>query len=264
MKTVTCTALSLVLLAGAAVPAQAQSVLGGILGGKDDAALVTLGSGDAGSKGLVNVGLGGDNQLLDVQVGNNGGLATATVGSGGSNGLLDADVDLLGGTVGVGASVGGGSLADIDVTIGGGGDNGGGGNGGGNGNGGGGNGGGGNGGGNGGGGNGGGNGVALGAPSGGAACVGTPASQIERLIRSTRIDASWQRATDVSIRRVDICPELRSWLAAALARTGLGSSLQSAIAQDALLSASLSRSSYNASRVFAVDQSGRQLILYVY
>jgi hypothetical protein len=246
MKLFTATVLSAALLAGASTTVQAQSLLGGILGGKNDSALVTLGSGDAGNRGLVNLGLGGDNQLLDAKIGNSGNIGRATVGAGGGS-PLSADVDLLDGTGRVGLDVGGDGLLDLDVDIGGdgtGGDPGTG---------------------------GGGGGVAApgtiffaNGSSGMPSCEGVSASQLEDLILSTRVSSAWQRATNVDIQRVSVCPELREWLAASLAQTGLGSSIRSAIANDALLSASIQRSPYSADRVFAIDQNGSELVVFVY
>ena len=241
--------LPLVFIAGVSAPVQAQNLLG-IIGGSGEEALVTLGSGDASNSGLVTVGLGGENQVLDAQIGGSANVANARVGSGGGN-LLDADIDLLNGAVGVDATVGGGNLANIGVTIGGGAANpgnpgNGGGNGGGVGNG----------------------GVApnLSASGNGNApsCAGTSPREVTRLIEGTQIGGAWQRASNVEIRRVDLCPEMQSWLAAALNNSGLGPSLRSAIHGDSLLSASLERSSYNSGRVFAVRQRGNQLTVFVY
>lgn len=245
MRLMTVTFLSAALLMGVSFPAQAQSLLGGVLGSKGDDAVVTLGSGDAGTSGLVNVGVGGSDQLLDVNVGGSGAgsLATATVGT---RDGVGADVNLLDGTARVGVGVGGsGGLLDVDIGVGGpGGSNGN-----------------------------GGNGVLPGASmastgsgggAGAAACVGLSSSQLERLLRSTRIDGSWARASNVAIQPVSVCPEMRPWLAAALGNSGLGDSLRSAIAGDALLSASLSRTPYDAGRVFAVQRQGSQLTVFVY
>lgn len=252
MRLLTVTCLSTALLAGAAFPVHAQSLLGGVLGGSDDRSLVTIGSGDAGESGLVNLGLGGDDQVLDANIGN-GRIGSATVGSGGGS-VLDADVNLLDGAARVGVDVGGDNLLDVDIGVGGSdGDGNGGGNGGG---------------GNGGGGNGGGGllpGSSL-ATSGSAmpTCQGVSSRDIEQLILSTRIDASWRRASNVDVRKVSVCPELRAWLAAALTQTGLGPSLRSAIASDELLTASLNRSPHSAERVFAVQRSGDRLTVFVY
>ncbi len=254
MKLMTMACAAAALLVAASVPVQAQSLLG-IIGGKDDKALVTIGSGDAGKSGLVNLGLGGG-QVLDANVGD-GGLANANVGSG-TKGGLGANIGLLNNNARIGVGVGGDNLVDVDIGIGGGGGGNGPGNGGGNG-----------GGGNGGGGNGGGlvpipggNGVV---PSGGMiACQGVSSNELERLIRATRIDNSWRRAQMVDVRKVSVCPELRSWLAAALQQTGLGRTLQTAIASDDLVLATLNRSSHSAGQVFAVQKDGNRLTVFVY
>lgn len=248
MKSKTLSVLSVALFAGVASPVYADSLLG-IIGDKSDDALVTVGSGDAGSNGLVNVGVGGDSQVLDAQIGGSSDVARATVGSGSSGGV-DADVNLLGGTARVNASVGGDSTVDVGVGIGG---TGGGGSA--------------NPGNNGGatpGGTGGGNQFALGRGTSGAQCNGISGTELQRLMSATRLDGSWQRASNVSVRRVQICPELQTQLSAALASTGLGSSLQMAVRSDPLLSASLSRTRYDAGRVFAVQQQGNRLTVYVY
>jgi hypothetical protein len=253
MKRIFLSFLPLVLISGVSAPAQAQNLLG-IVGGSGEEALITIGSGDASNTGLVNIGLGGENQLVDAQVGGSSNLASATVGSGGGS-LLDANVGLLNGAVGVDATVGGGSLANIGVNIGGGGGTPG--NGGNPGNG---------------GGNGGGVGNGGGLPGSSAsntvgvpACAGsTSPREVQRLIQGTQIGGSWQRASNVQIRRVDMCPDMQTWLASALTSSGLGNSLRSAINSDSLISASISRSSYNSNRVFAVKQSGNQLTVFVY
>ncbi len=291
MKSLTLALMSSALLAGLAVPAGAQGLLG-IIGGSDDSTLITLGSGDAGDKGLVNLGVGGGDNLLDVNVGN-GDVGKVNVGTGrggslvdadvkllddnvkvdatvgGNRGLVDANVDVLNETVRVDANVGGDNgLVDVGVGVGGG-NNGGGNNGGGN-SGGGNNGGGNNGGGNNGGGNNGGgnNGLpptaSTGSSGSAATCAGVSVSELDRLLRSTRIDGSWQRASNVAVQRVQICPSEQTWLAAALASTGLGSNLQSAVANDPLLATSLSRASLRPDRVFAVQRTGNQLTVFVY
>jgi len=238
---------SAILALGGSLPAQAQSLLGGLLGG-GDTELITLGPGDAGSSGLVNAGVGG-NQVLDANIGG-GSVADASVGSGGGS-TLSADVGLLNNTATLGLGVGGNDLLDVDVGIGGGGGSGG----------------------NGGNGANGGNGGGVGSGGGlfasasgvGAAnCAGISARELERLILATRIDSSWERATNVDVRRIEVCPELRASLAAALRQTGLNNSLRSAIARDALVAATLDRSPYRADRVFAVRQSGRNLVVFVY
>jgi hypothetical protein len=249
MRSFTTVLLATALLAGSALPGQAQSLLG-IVGGPDSGALVTLGSGDAGSSGAVNVGVGGGS-LVDANVGN-GSVASATVGS--SGGGLGAEVGLLNDTARIGVGVGGDSLVDVDIGLGGGGNGPGanpgpGGNtpGAGNGN----------------------RSIFAGAGSGsggagGAGCAGISNKDLERLIQSTRIDGSWSRASNVAVQRVALCPEQRSWLASALPASSVGQQLQSAVASDDLLSASLSRTSYSPDRVLAVRRDGSQLTVFVY
>lgn len=262
-----------VFLSGFTLPVYAEGLLG-ILGAPGDNALVTLGAGNASQSGVVNVGLGGAGNIADVNVGGSSPLATASVGSttdsaldaqlglgnvakgkvtlANTNSLLDADINLLDGAGTVGATLGGPTLAAVAIGIGGGGGGGGG--------------------------NGGvgpGNGPgAPGNPVGVAgvtgnsgannACVGASANQVQALLQSTRIDASWQRASNVAIKPVTICPDVRAWLAAALRDSGIGGVLSNAVRSDALLSASLSRSSFGPDRVFAVQRTGAQLTVYVY
>jgi hypothetical protein len=267
--------LPLAFLTSVAMPVQADGLLG-IIGGSGDNALITIGSGDASNSGLVNLGLGGNN-IVDAQVGGQSNIADATVGTssarglgadvnvlggaanvdasvGGRNGLVDANVGLLNNAARVKARVGGSNLVDVDVSVGGG--NGGGGNGGGV-----------PGGGNGGGVGGPGNAPILSASNGGdlpATCAGTSPREIQKLMQRTNIGGSWQRASNVAVQRVDMCPEVQGWLAAALSSSGMGPALRSAVSNDALLSASLDRTSYSANRVFAVEQRGNQLTVFVY
>jgi hypothetical protein len=179
----------------ASAPAYGQNLLG-IIGASGEDALVTIGSGNASSSGLVNLGLGGGgNQVLDAQIGGQNDLVNANVTAGGSS-ALGANASVLGGAARVGATVGGGNLLDLDVGVGGGGGTGGGG-------------------GNGGGGNGGGNGAGVGgggagggrlpqataaAGGGGAAtCAGASANDIQRLINRTQIDAMSRCAASMSV-----------------------------------------------------------------
>ena len=249
MKSLVISASAAILLAGVSFPAQAQSVLG-VVGPKGSDAAATLGSGDAGNSGLANVGVGGDNQVLDPNIGGtDSSIANATVGSGGGS-AADADIDLLGGGANADVTVGGGGLAGVTVGVGSGGSGGSGASPAGNGSG-----------------AGGGVAAVTNARSATGAlpdCDGVSGQQVQALLSSTQIDGSWQRASNVSIERVDVCPALRIQLSATLSSSGLGDQLQSAILSDPLLSASLARSSYSASRVFAVEQDGNTLTVYVY
>lgn len=258
-----------IVLSSAVLPAQAQSVLEGIIGGPEDDALVTLGSGEAGDNGLVNVGVGngldidiggsnapigevgirgGDGLDADVTLGE--GIGEAAVDIGGEGGILDADVNLLDDTVQVGLGAGGDSLLDLDVGIWGGDSAGPGGTG-----------------------VPGGSGTSGGSVNGGAGvanngaasgCVGMPASQVASLVRSTRLDAAWQSASNVEVQRVQMCPEVAAAVRSELRSSDFGQQLASAVVSDALINASLSRTQYDANDVLAVRHSGSQLVVFVY
>jgi len=252
-------ALSSILLGCAIIPVQAGGLLG-IIGESGDDALVTIGSGPAGDSGAVNIGLGrGDSDsgnLVDVGVGRDrvvgldvstrdgieanvgvGGLVDGRVGIGSGGRLLDVDIGVLDGAVGVGVGVGGGGT-------GGGGNAPGGANGG-----------------------NGGSVAGIGGSQGRglpASCVGASTSQVVALIQGTRIGSAWQRASNVAVQRVSLCPELASLIRAQLRGNGFGQALQSAVMSDSLISASLNRTNYDAGDVLAVRSSGSQLTVYVY
>lgn len=273
MKSAFAAFLAGILLAGTALPAHA----GGLLGLDQ---ILTVESGTASGGGLVNLGLGGGNgNLVDLNLGGGSSPeATANVSLGGNdrllgvdanvlhdtvnasvdvgrgNKLIDVDAGLLNNTITANVGVGGGRLVDIDVGVG----------------------------------NPGAPGqpgqpgqpgrpgtpgqpgqpgaiIAVGGGGGGVpACSDGSANQVVRAIRNTKLDASWLRASGVKIQRMEMCPEVKMWLAAQLKGSGLGSALRNAIQSDALVSASLSRTSYGPDRVFAVTQSGGQLHVFVY
>ncbi len=103
-----------------------NSVLG-VVGGRDSDALITLGQGDAGDRGLVNVGLGGDDgEVVDVEIGGRDTpLVDAEVSVGGSGGLVKVDTNVGGGLVDADVSIGNGrDVVDVDVDVGSGGDGG--------------------------------------------------------------------------------------------------------------------------------------------
>ncbi|UJW86856.1 hypothetical protein IM737_06300 [Devosia sp. SL43] len=109
-------------------------------------------------------------------------------------------------------------------------------------------------------------GVLFGGNGGGTVpvCDSGSANDVVRLIQNTKANASWVQASGVQVQRVDLCPEVKVWLAAQLQGSALGNALRSAVQSDALLSASLSRTSYGPDRVFAINKRGAQLIVYVY
>lgn len=258
--------IAVTMISGTAIPVYADSVLGGLLGGGDSGSLVTLDSGSAGSSGLVNIGLGGEGgNLVDLNVGggsapvadanislggSGGGLGvdasvlndvvTANVNAGGNSGLLNVDAGLLGGTVGVNVGIGAGGPGRPGApgAPGAPGVNGSNGN----------------------------NGGFVGSRSNNraVACDGVPANQVTSLLRSTRFNSSWSRASGVKVQPIAVCPDVKAWLSAQLSGSNLGAALRSAVQSDELISASLGRTNYGPDRVLAVRQSGSQLIVYVY
>ncbi len=233
-------------------PAEAQGLLSRVIGGSGDNSLVTVGSGDAGETGAVNVGVGGD-QTLDVNVGGSDPVAEARVGD--KDATLDADIRLLNGNAKARATLNGADGASrVELGLGGSGSAGGS---------------------NGGGSDGSGTGAAPGTGSAGPvvvrqgsgsgatttpACEGVSTGLLANLIESTRLDGSWQAASNVAVERVSVCPETRAWLAASVDR----GALVSAVAADPLLSASLARADISTDRVLAVRQEGRSLTIYAY
>lgn len=299
MKRISTSTIAMLLALGVvAAPAYGQGLLGGeggllggVIGTGDSGGLITLNEGTASDSGLVNVGLGGGGgNVLDVDLGGSqapigtvnvgtggGGLAVdadlgavgnANVGVGSNNRLVDAEVNLLNNFVEADVGVGGPNLIDVNLVIPGSrnpgtpgtpgnpgtpgtpgtpgnagtpgtpglpgtpGTNG--------------------------------NARNGGSGNAGAACLGESPNSVAKLMQSTNVSAKWMQASNVSIERVDVCPDVASWIAAQMSGSGLGPVLQNAVASDALISASLSRSAYNADRVFAVRHSGSKLVVYVY
>lgn len=214
--------------------------------------LLSLGEGSAGDDSVINVGIGGgDGNVLDVNVGGSSNdLASANINTGNGinananllgSGGVNADLNLLGNGNIVSANVGVGGLG-VDIGIG---TPGGPGNPGGPG--------------------GPGGVVALaGLTQADLACVGPDGSRILQLAGSSSNPRSWQRASNVQIVPVRLCPDVRRKIAAALRKSGVGGVIWGAVSQDALILASLSRTSYGVDDVFAVQQSGRQLTVFVF
>ena len=257
-----------VVFATTCIPVHAIDLIGGL--GLDS--VISVDSGPAESSSLINVGLGGGGgNVLDVNVGGSTPLATANVsneGGGlnvGANVLNDTATANLGvgggnGLVTAGVGVGNKTVLDINIGIatpgrpgtpgtpgapgapGAAGANGTNANG-----------------------INGINGAVNTASTNGrsVACDGMPANQVSNLLQSTRFD-SWTRASGVKVQPVAVCGDVRAWLSAQLSGSGLGAALRQAVQSDALVSASLSRTSYGADRVLAVKQSGSQLVVFVY
>lgn len=211
--------------------------IGGLVGG-DDTEVATIGSGPAGDGALVNLGLGngGGNSrnVVDLKLGKLGGVSA--VGSLGSN--LTVGLDLAG--LGLDLTVPG-----LDDILGGGG-----------------------------GGNGGSGGtgaVRVGSLEGGAFVVtcsvndGRKVLQLASKAKLTRqVIAGWQRAANVRIVPVKLCPQARAQVAKIFAASKKIKLLQHAVTADTLIAASLDRSRHDAGDVFAVDRQGSELTVYVY
>jgi len=266
---------ALILATGlSTVPAFAQTLLGG--NGGSTGGILSVDSGSAGDRSLVNIGLGSDSSspdnIADVNIaGRNGllgggaGAANVTVtggnGQGGllnnggllGTGLLDGDDDgglagsgILGSNLAVGIDLG---ELQLDLTIPGLGGNGGNGGTGGNG------------------GNGGGGSVLVGSIDGSfqVNCSVDDGRQVLQLAAQAKLNpAAWARAANVQVVPIRLCPQARSQVAQIFGASAKIQQLQSAAARDALIVASLSRSRHDVGDVFAVDASGGRLVVYVY
>lgn len=237
-------ALSVLLLASvSAGTAQAASLLGVNIGGSSGIeADVNIGGSSSGGGG----GGSNSNSLIDVDLlGSNGNLADVNIGGG----AVEADVNLLGDSL-LDASLIADLGLDIDIGIGiGGGQPGGG-------------------------------GVVPGGPigaHGGAGGYGGAGFQVACSLQDGRrvlvlasqtsvtagAIAAWQHSANVRIVPVKLCTATRAQVAQLLRSSEKVMMLRNAVDRDALISASLDRSSYRSSNVFAVDRSGGQLTVYV-
>lgn len=246
-------ALSVLLLASvSAGTAQGANLLGiNIGGGSGVDAEVSIGGGSTGGGG--SDGGGSGNNLVDVDLlGGDGNLADVNIGGGG----VEADVNLLGDSL-LDASLIADLGLDVDIGIGIGGGIGGGG----------------------GGGSGGTGGGGVGGDSGSGnvtsgsgnflvACSLQDGRRVLTLAAQTSVTpgaiASWQRSANVRIVPVKLCTATRSQVAQLLRSSEKVMVLRSAVDRDSLISASLDRTPYRSSNVFAVDRSGEQLTVYVF
>jgi hypothetical protein len=100
-----------------------------------------------------------------------------------------------------------------------------------------------------------------------ASCFSPTDEQIAHLLSrnsySSGVASSWQRASKVSLVSIELCPEARARLAAALEASASIDVMQRAVATSPLITAELAPR-YQADDVLAVDQSGEQLTVYVY
>lgn len=278
---VTTLCAAVVLAAGVgAGPAAAQNLLGGGLFGSNGGNIADVDSGRAGNSALVNAGLGSDSNapdnVADVRLGtgSNGGLlglfggnngTTANVAITGGNGqggllnnggvlgtgLLDGDDD--GGVAGSGIlgsnMTAGLDLRGLGLNVGASGSNG-------------------SNGGNGGNGIGGNDGRMLVGSTDGAFqvnCSVNDGRQVLQLASQAKLNPNaWTSAANVQVVPVKLCAQARAQVAQIFAASGKIQQLQRAAAGDALITASLNRTRYDANDVFAVQATGGRLMVYVY
>lgn len=75
---------------------------------------------------------------------------------------------------------------------------------------------------------------------------------------------AWMRAANVQVVPIKLCPAAKKQVAALLAKSKKINLLRRAVMSDALITASLGRTSYDAGDVVAVQRKGGQLVVYVY
>jgi hypothetical protein len=107
---------------------------------------------------------------------------------------------------------------------------------------------------------GGGGGGSIGA--GGANCLGNSAQALA-LFEGTSMNG-WNRANAIEIVPVSLCPDARRQVIGALRSDARSGALQAAVSNDDLVRAALSRTSYGADRVLAVNRSGGRLTVFVF
>lgn len=114
--------------------------------------------------------------------------------------------------------------------------------------------------------------VLVGSLGGGATfmvtCAVNNAKTLLQVAANGKLTASeikaWQRAANVQIIPVELCPEAKAQIAKLFARSKKILLLQRAVTTDNLIMASLSRTRYDANDVAAVQRRGGQLVVYVY
>lgn len=245
---------------------------GGLLGGLVDTVTDTVdtvtetvggvtGGGGGGVGGLVSIDDDDNSALVNVDIGGGNNVLNAAVGSG-PNPLVNANVSTTGLLQGTTVTLDLAGL-ELDVTLdlamldviggGGGGGNGPGGNGNGNG-------------------AGNGNGRILVGSLGGANfvinCAVNNTRQLLQVASAGKISAAeikaWMRAANVQVVPIKLCPAAKKQVAQILAKSKKINLLRRAVMSDALITASLGRTRYDAGDVVAVQRKGGQLVVYVY
>lgn len=116
--------------------------------------------------------------------------------------------------------------------------------------------------------------VLVGSIGGGAggtfviACTVNNSRQVLQVAAAGKITASeikaWQRSANVQIVPIKLCPQARKQVAAIFAKSKKVNLLHRAVMSDALITASLNRTRYDAKDVVAVQRKGGQLVVYVF
>ena len=75
---------------------------------------------------------------------------------------------------------------------------------------------------------------------------------------------AWMRAANVQVVPIKLCPPAKKQVAALLAKSQKINLLRRAVISDALITASLGRTRFDANDVIAVQRKGAQLVVYVY
>lgn len=231
----------------------------GLTGGGGGGSLVTANNGPAGDDGLVNLGVGdggtGSGNLLGLNIGSN----TAKAGVRRNGGSVDANLNLLGGNDnlllagldlgGLGLNLGLGLGSDGTGGPGGPGAPGG-----------------------------------PGGPGGGSGSFGSSAAGLAALGQtrcsleqgrqilqvaadrrfSSAVARGWQRAANVKVVPMRLCPSARRQIAQILSQSPKIRQLWAAVAQDALITTSLSRGRHDVTDVFAVTNVNSELTVYVF
>ena len=100
-----------------------------------------------------------------------------------------------------------------------------------------------------------------------AKCFAPDETQIANLLGRTSysasVTASWQSASSVSLVPIDLCPNAKAQLAAALNANANINYMQNAVATNTRIKSKL-QPGYDPKDVLAVDKSGDDLTVYVY
>ncbi|MDB5541498.1 MAG: hypothetical protein JWQ89_3225 [Devosia sp.] len=99
-------------------------------------------------------------------------------------------------------------------------------------------------------------------------CAANNARQLLQVAAAGKINAAeikaWMRAANVQVVPIKLCPAAKKQVAQILSRSQKINLLRRAVMSDALISASLGRTRYDAGDVVAVQRKGGQLVVYVF